>query len=211
MIYSLILLALTLVTAITIHECAHAWTAFKLGDPTAKMQGRVSLNPLRHLDPLGTLMIFIAKIGWGKPVPVNPNNFKNPIRDNAIVAAAGPLSNLLTAFIVALPYQILLSINNPIATFLSSFLGYLIMISVVLCLFNLLPFRPLDGASILAFFIPRKHFFKFEKFMEDHTGHFMAFIIIDIFLLEPYLNFSFLKLLVFTPAQYIIHFIMAGI
>ena len=89
---------LALVIVVTIHECSHAWVAYKLGDPTAKMAGRISLNPFRHLDVLGTLMIFIAHFGWGKPVPFNYFNLKHPRRDSALIAMAGPISNLLSAF-----------------------------------------------------------------------------------------------------------------
>lgn len=209
-LYSLVLLILTLGTAITVHEFSHAWVASKLGDQTAKLQGRVSLNPLKHLDPLGTLMIFIAHIGWGKPVPVNPSNFKNPIRDNALVSAAGPLSNLLTAIIAGLPFKFFVTHSFYGSMFLAELFSGFIMISVVLFLFNLLPFKPLDGAAIFGFFIPRKHFYKYEKFMEEHIGHFMAFILIDLFLLREFLGFSFVETLIMTPAGYIIQFILLG-
>ena len=210
-LYTTLLFLLVLLVAITIHEFSHAWVAYRLGDPTAKSQGRVSLNPLRHLDPLGTLMILIARIGWGKPVPVNPRNFKKPIRDNALVSAAGPFSNLLTAIIAAYPYKFFLSLQGPLATFASDFFGYLIMISIVLCLFNLLPFKPLDGAGILSYFVPRKHLIKVETFMHEHMGHFMAFLIIDLFILRDMFRFSIIETIIFIPAQYIIQFIMAGL
>ncbi len=209
-IEAFIILVLILGAAITIHEFSHAWVANKLGDPTAKYQGRVSLNPLKHLDPLGTIMIFIAHIGWGKPVPVNPRNFKDPIRDNALVSLAGPLSNLFTAIIAGFPLKLVLMYNIPFGGFLVQFLSGFIMISVILCLFNLLPFKPLDGAAILGWLIPRKHFFKYEKFMEDHLGHFMAFVLIDLFILRSYLGFSFIGSLIFIPATYIVQFIMLG-
>ena len=210
-LYSLVLLVFILATAITVHEFSHAWMAWKLGDPTAKSQGRVSLNPLRHLDPLGTLMVFIAHIGWGKPVPVNPQNFKNPIRDNALVSAAGPLSNLLTAMAMGYPLKFFATHERLYGSaFLTDLFSGFIMISIVLFLFNLLPFKPLDGAGILGFFIPRKHFFKYEKFMEDHVGHFMVFILIDMFIFRQYLGFSIVGMLIIKPAEYIIQFIMLG-
>lgn len=208
--YSFLLLVLILGAAITVHEFSHAWVASKLGDPTAKLQGRVSLNPMRHLDPLGTIMIFIANIGWGKPVPVNPSNFKNPIRDNAVVSAAGPISNLITATVAGLPFKFFATNTFYGSIFLTELFKGFIMVSVVLFLFNLLPFKPLDGAAILGFFIPRKHFFKYEKFMEDHIGHFMAFILIDLFILRNFTGFSFVETLIMTPAKYIIQFILLG-
>lgn len=210
LLYSLLILVLTLGSAISIHEFSHAWVAYKLGDPTAKFQGRVSLNPLRHLDPIGTLMIFIAHIGWGKPVPVNPNNFKNPIRDNAMVSAAGPLSNLLTATLAGFPYKFFYTQSFPLSGFLMDFFGAFITISVALFLFNLIPFKPLDGAAILGYFVPKKQFFKYEKFMEDHMGHFMAFILVDMFIFRQYFGFSFVETIILTPAQYIIKFILIG-
>lgn len=209
-LYTFILFALVLIVAITIHEFSHAWVAYKLGDPTAKNQGRLSFNPMRHLDPIGTLMIFIAKIGWGKPVPVNPMNLRNHRRDNALISAAGPLSNLLTAIIASYPYKFFLTTDFPFSTFLSDFFGYFIMISVILCLFNLLPFKPLDGAGILSFFIPRKHVHRFEHFMERHMGHFLAFVVIDTFLIGEMFGKSILSIFILTPAQYIIQFIMLG-
>ena len=208
--YGFFILAMVLAAAITIHEFSHAWVAHKLGDPTAKYKGRVSLNPLKHLDPLGTLMIFIAHIGWGKPVPVDPHYFKHPIRDNAIVSAAGPLSNLFTAILAGLPYQFFSMYSFPLSDVFKDFFGGFIVISVVLFLFNLLPFKPLDGAAILGYFVPKKHFYRYEKFMEDHIGHFLAFILIDMFLINKYLGFSIVGTAIFVPAQYIIQFIMIG-
>ena len=209
-IQSLIMLAIVLGAAITIHEFSHAWVAYKLGDPTAKHQGRVSLNPLKHLDPLGTLMIFIAHIGWGKPVPVNPMNFKDRKRDNALVSAAGPASNLFTAILAGLPFKFFAINTFPGSFFLAQLFSGFIFISIVLCLFNLLPFKPLDGAAILGYFVPKKHFAKYESFMEDHMGHFMAFILIDMFVFGRYFGFSIVGALIFTPATYIIQFIMVG-
>ncbi|NIM47611.1 MAG: site-2 protease family protein, partial [Candidatus Aenigmarchaeota archaeon] len=101
-VVELVLIFFALLVAIDIHEFAHAWSANRLGDNTAEQAGRITLNPFVHLDPIGTLMIFLARIGWGKPVPVNPNNFKNPKVGWALVSLAGPTSNLLLAFVFSL-------------------------------------------------------------------------------------------------------------
>ncbi len=210
MILAYLQLIIILAVAITVHEFSHAWVAWKLGDPTAKAHGRVSLNPLRHLDPLGTLMIFIAHIGWGKPVPVNPRNFKNPIRDNAIVSFAGPLANLLTAIVATIPYRIFNQINTAAGAAFQQIFDNLIAVCVILFLFNLLPFKPLDGAAILGYFIPQKHFTKYEKWMEDHLAHFMIFVLADLFLLRNLFGFSILETIIYLPAGYLIDFIKLG-
>ena len=104
---SILLFAIAILYALTIHEFFHAWTANKLGDPTAKMQGRLTLNPLAHLDPVGTICFIIAHFGWGKPVPVNPGYFKHPRRDDVLVSAAGPISNFVSALFFGLMFQVL--------------------------------------------------------------------------------------------------------
>jgi Zn-dependent protease len=145
---------LALLIAIDVHEFSHALIAYQLGDPTAKYRGRVSLNPLVHLDPLGSLMmLFMAfsgvGLGWGKPVPVNPNNFRNgPIVGETMVSAGGPLSNLLTAAVVAIPLRLALNGVLPrsfLSTSIAQFLIILFVVSISLAIFNLLPIFPLDG------------------------------------------------------------------
>ena len=165
--------------AVAVHEWAHAYAAWKLGDPTAKYDGRLTLNPISHLDPIGTVLFLFAGFGWGKPVPVDPRYFKNHIRDAAIVAFAGPLSNVILAFIalflalalgmeaevLAATGALIAPDNQPILlTFLSELLGDLIHINLVLMAFNLLPIPPLDGSKIIRIIIPYEHEYEFRQF-----------------------------------------------
>jgi len=147
-----------LLIAISVHEFMHAWTANYLGDPTAKYARRVTLNPLAHLDPIGTLMIFLVGFGWGKPVPINPNNFQNPRLGSALTSLAGPMSNLLLAIALAL----LLKIPMVSGTLFAQFLMITIQLNLVLMLFNLIPIPPLDGSKVLALFFPEIENPKFQ-------------------------------------------------
>ena len=140
---------LAIASAITIHEFAHAWAADRLGDPTPRMQGRLTLNPLAHLDPLGTLMLILFRFGWGKPVQFDQFNLKNPRRDAMLISIAGPASNLLTATLAAI---ILRFLPSNLLTFLT--LQPFIVISVVLAVFNFVPVHPLDGGKILSGLLP---------------------------------------------------------
>ena len=156
-----IVLTFPLLISITIHEWAHGFVAYKFGDPTPKEQGRLSLNPFRHLDPIGTLMLFIVGIGWAKPVEINPNN----IRDRhklMLVAFAGPLSNFVMAIFFSFIIYLILAISNSkglhndtgIIALLIMLLGIIVRINLVLGLFNLIPIPPLDGANIVRNFLP---------------------------------------------------------
>lgn len=142
---------LSIVIAISVHEFAHAYTANLLGDPTAKSSGRMSLNPLAHLDAWGLIFLLIVGIGWGKPVPVNSLNLKNPKIDSIIVSLAGPFSNLLIAFLLALLFRVISTDG-----FLASLLFLVIQTNLVLMIFNLIPFPPLDGAELLNLILPEK-------------------------------------------------------
>ncbi len=138
----LIAFVVALVVGIPVHEFAHAWTAQLLGDPTAKYQGRVSLNPFAHLDPLGTILLFVAGFGWGKPVPVNPQYFARPALDELLVALAGPASNFLIAVVLALLVRFL---PTEVITVV---VMAVIQINLYLMVFNLVPIPPLDGSKI---------------------------------------------------------------
>lgn len=145
--------ATALVISLAIHEFAHALVAYRLGDPTAKYAGRVTLNPLAHLDPMGTLFILVAGFGWGKPVPINTLNFRHPKRDGALVALAGPLSNFLLAILVGLLFRVLVPILGA-ESFGSVFLYLVVLYNLFLGTFNLLPFGPLDGFKVVEGFLP---------------------------------------------------------
>lgn len=151
---------ISLLIAFTVHEFAHAYVAYKFGDPTAKNQGRLTLSPLAHLDPFGTILIFIAGFGWAKPVPVNRFYFKNPRLAGVLVSVAGPLSNLVIAFIGTAIWYILLttgvlsSLPSNVVTSLEQFFNILIRLNIMLFLFNLLPFPPLDGYRIIEDLMP---------------------------------------------------------
>jgi len=155
---SLISRAITLVVALTLHEYAHARTAQAFGDPTPDMYGRVTLNPLAHLDPLGSLMMIFVGFGWAKPVPVNPSilNRRSPAA-YMLVSLAGPFSNFLLALAAAIPFRVgLLSVGEALGGFgfLPQFLLNFIVINLLLMLFNLIPLAPLDGDKIIEFFLP---------------------------------------------------------
>nr|WP_249310661.1 site-2 protease family protein [Bacillus sp. FJAT-49736] len=137
--------------AFTVHEFAHAYTAYKLGDPTAQKQGRLTLNPIHHLDPLGTILILIAGFGWARPVPVNRNYFKNPRAAGVLVSIMGPLSNLVMAFIGYGLWYFLVFKNggSGVPSFVMDFLRYFTGINLVLMIFNLIPLPPLDGYRII--------------------------------------------------------------
>ena len=139
---------IAILIAISIHEFAHAWVADRLGDPTPSLAGRLTLNPLAHLDPIGTLALFLIGFGWGKPVPIDPYNLRHPRRDQALIALAGPLSNFLFSLLIALAYRLL-----PIP-YLFPIIRSLLIISLSLGIFNLLPLYPLDGNKILIGFLP---------------------------------------------------------
>jgi len=152
----LIFFTVALVIAITVHEFSHALTATILGDPTPKSQGRLSLNPLSHLDPLGTLTLFIAGFGWGRPVIYNPHYLRGSRLSEFMVAIAGPLSNLIIAFLFALPGRLYLAQAGVLPTSpIFVFFEIVAELNIVLAVFNLLPIPPLDGSKILYVFFGR--------------------------------------------------------
>lgn len=144
-----ILLIVALIVSLTFHEFSHAFVADKLGDPTARNMGRLTLNPLAHLDPIGTLFLIVARFGWGKPVPFNPLNLKNPRRDAALISLAGPASN----FLLAIAASFALRVANVNSVF-GIFLYLVVLYNLTLGIFNLIPVGPLDGNKIIYGFLP---------------------------------------------------------
>ena len=188
-----LLVSLTaLVLAITVHEFSHALTATGLGDETARRLGRLSLNPLVHLDPMGSLMLLLVGFGWGKPVPVNALAFgRNALRGMSLVAFAGPLSNLLTAIVLAIPFRVGL-VPWPFsveAQFFSSTTTYFvglglftgILFNLVLAVFNLIPIAPLDGSKVLPGLLPRNLARSYQRIEAWGPGLLIAIIGADIF------------------------------
>lgn len=152
--------------SLSFHELSHGYVAFKLGDPTAKQAGRLTLNPLAHIDPLGTLCMLIFRFGWAKPVPVNVMYFKDRKKGMAITAAAGPISNLLLAFVCMLLFMPVLVYAGwtTIGGYFANFLYIMVLINVGLAVFNLLPISPLDGSKILYAVLPNKIYFSIMQY-----------------------------------------------
>lgn len=157
LLQGLILKIPALLLAVTVHEVAHGWVADRLGDPTARLQGRLTLNPLPHIDPMGALAFVIAGFGWAKPVPVNAANLQRPIRDMACVAAAGPASNFVVAFLGLIALVLVRrTIDVPfLAEPLGGVLLFTYQFNLALGIFNLLPLPPLDGGHFLPYLLPR--------------------------------------------------------
>ncbi len=165
-----ILSIISILIALTIHEYAHAWAANQLGDPTARLEGRMTLNPLAHLDPIGTLTLLIFGVGWGKPVPVDSYNLQNKRRDEALISLAGPGSNLIFSLLLAG-----INLVFPIPIYL---LQPLIAINLGLGFFNLIPLHPLDGSKILTGILP----FETAAEVEDILTQFSIPLLITLFL-----------------------------
>ncbi len=156
-----------IVVSLSIHEFAHAWAADKLGDPTPRYQGRLTLNPLAHLDPLGTILLVVIGFGWGKPVQIDPFNLKHPVRDSALIAIAGPVSNILLACIFALIFPFIptsIASTQIVASIQSIFIFYNVMLAV----FNLVPVYPLDGSKIVLALLPKRTAIEYDQIMSQY-------------------------------------------
>lgn len=167
--------AVGLVLAISVHEYAHARAADSLGDPTPRAQGRLTLNPKAHLDPLGTLALLFLGFGWGRPVQFDPYNLRNPRRDSALIAIAGPVSNLIFATILSLLIRFFPGIG-----LLSSVFSILIMMNITLAIFNLVPIFPLDGEKILGGLLPSDLYREFAGIMNQYGTIILIFMLLPI-------------------------------
>jgi len=164
--------------ALTVHEVAHGWMAMKLGDPTARNLGRLTLNPLKHLDPVGTICMVFFHFGWARPVPINTRYFKKPRRDMALSALAGPVSNICMGFLGVLLFQIFLTVfqAHPAQGFsfniqlsVLTLLQYFYSLNISLAVFNLIPIPPLDGSRIFLTFLPPRYYFgimQYERYIQ---------------------------------------------
>jgi len=193
-----LIIAPPILLALTFHEYAHAYVANRLGDPTAKLMGRLTLNPLVHLDLLGTAMLFIAHIGWAKPVPVNPINFRNPKRDLLWVSLAGPAANLLLAFLFGIALRIIGKgyLVGDMGVVLKM-IWYGMYINIILAVFNLFPIPPLDGSKILMGIIPDKYDQQLEPLLKYGPTILIALIVLGYVtknnflwkMIEPFVKF----------------------
>ena len=209
-ISSLLSRAFTLIIAFTVHEFAHAWTANQLGDDTPRYRGRLTLNPLAHLDPLGTLMLLFAGFGWAKPVEVNPYALRRKTPAGMmIVAVAGPLSNLMLALLASIPFQLglvalpLLGQTSAFLPTLSEFLIEFIWINLILLFFNLLPIYPLDGEKVAEYFLPPEG----QDFLYRIRPYSM-YILFGLILFLPYIGIDIMGWLISWPAEQIIRLLI---
>ena len=202
-----------LLTAFPVHEFAHAWVADRFGDDTPRVNGRLTLNPFAHLDPIGTIMMLIAGFGWAKPVPINPYALHR--RSSAapmLVSLAGPMSNFLMAIVAAIPFRLgLVSINDihtASTTFLPNFATFLITfieINLLLMLFNLIPLYPLDGEKVLAYFLPPAG----QQFLEN-IRPFSPMILLAIVLILPYVGINLLGNILYPALISIARFLIGA-
>lgn len=178
-IQQVVIAVIPIILAVILHEVSHGYVAFKLGDPTAKMMGRLTLNPISHIDVFGTIILPILLLittgfvlGYAKPVPINPYNFRNPKRDMAISAAAGPITNLLLAFVSVLVFNHILSplyynspetITNAVILPLAKIMEVSIQINIILAVFNMIPIPPLDGGRVLIGLLPHRYAYTVAK------------------------------------------------
>ena len=187
-ILTLLLSVPTVLIALTFHECAHAFVAYKLGDPTAKYMGRLTLNPMRHIDIIGAICMMLCGFGWAKSVPVDMRQFKNPKRDMAITAFAGPLTNLLLGFLGAFIFSLSISIFPGAVTSRFAywaitvwmiFIEYFSILNIYLAIFNLIPLPPFDGSRILSAFLSDKYYIKLMQYERQIALGFFIILFAD--------------------------------
>ena len=194
--------------ALTFHEFAHAWSAKKLGDPTAENMGRLSLNPLVHLDPTGTIMIFITVmsgfgIGWAKPVPVDPQNLRNPRRDMLWIALAGPVSNLILAFVFTAIFTSLTPAEG-LTNLFRQMLLIGISINLILAIFNMIPIPPLDGSKILMGLLPEEQARQYSQ-----VEMYGPMLLIGLIVADQMLGLGIIRAWISIPMNFIAQFLFS--
>ncbi len=196
-----ILLIPVILFSLTVHEVAHGWTADRYGDPTARATGRLTLNPIAHLDPIGTLMLFIAHFGWAKPVMINPYNLNNPKKDMLWISLAGPGANFTLALIAGLIIRVtamfgILNMSDLLTSSLYAILILTLQINLALGLFNLIPIPPLDGSKVLFGLLPPRMEEKFA-WLEKYG----MIILLVLFVLDSFTPIKIITLLIWLPAN----------
>ncbi len=199
---------IAIIVILPMHEASHALVAYYLGDPTAKVHGRLSLNPRKHFDIVGFLMLVVAHFGWGKPVPVNPGNFKNPVRDSALTALAGPVSNFVLAFLIALPLKYA---GRHLPELLVDQMWWIFDLSIIWGIFNLIPVPPLDGGKILGLIVPKKWGRAYMRFQERGFRYFVLFMLFDIFILGNMFDASIVRYVILNGYEFVRGVMLFGI
>jgi Zn-dependent protease len=185
-----------LIIAITVHEFSHAFTADHFGDPTPRSYGRLSLNPLRHLDPLGTLMLFVVHFGWGKPVPIDPYNLSK--KEETLVALAGPGSNIIIALLFSLLFRLL-----PLNLFFAQLIGQFVIVNISLAVFNLLPLPPLDGSKLFLNLLPEQKSIEWQAVFDQY-----GIFLLAILLFLPIGGGSMIGLVITPVISFLIHILL---
>ncbi|MBQ6006827.1 MAG: site-2 protease family protein [Selenomonadaceae bacterium] len=193
-----------IVIAMVVHEYAHARVAVALGDYTPRMQGRLTLNPAAHVDPIGLAMLFLVHFGWAKPVQINPMNFSNPRRDDILVSLAGPASNLITSFIALIILVFMAKLDFPLSEGLLVVFNLIIVYNINFAIFNMLPIPPLDGSHILRNILPYEMARAYER-LERYS-----FIFLLIIIATPVLSYVFVPLqrVIFALFQSIVNILL---
>ena len=184
-----------LILAMAVHEYAHARAAVALGDITPRMTGRLTLNPLAHIDPIGLLMLILAHFGWAKPVMINPRNFKNYKRDDILVSLAGPAANLLLAFLTLVVLLIYSKFFGRVSQGTYLVLQLIVLYNINFAIFNMIPLPPLDGSHILKHFLPARYTYRYAQ-IERYS-----FFILIVFVMTPVLTY------ILIPLQQLVWFI----
>jgi len=202
--FYVVYLIIGLLVAISVHECSHAWVANELGDPTAKNAGRLSLNPLAHLHPLGTLSLLLLGLGWGKPVPVDASRLRPGAKVGmALVALGGPVANFVTAALLAIPLRLRLPIFTPqrIGGFIVSYgelVSWVVWLNIAMAIFNLIPLTPLDGSRLLSVLLPARWFNILARY--ELYG---LILILLLIVLERFTQTGILTRILFPPIEFV--------